>query len=219
MLFRDFENSDLAGSDNSVSILFVGNSHIFWGKVPRQLYIISEAYGVEITYKDISSNGAHLSRSKDEAVLELQRGIYDYIVLQDNTRLLPDGVDEFLNTIRLLSDVAREHGTATVLFNPAVADIDRQKIYTGAYLRASVENNVVLVNAGDAWIYAYQAIPDISLYAWDGIHANSAGAFLTACVFAATLFELQIEDIPNNSLYKGRDALSLAKTAWEFVHS
>ena len=217
MLFRDYENADFAESDNSKSVLFVGNSHIFWGKVPRQLHIISKAYGVEITYKDISSNGAHLSRSKDEAIFELQHGKYDYIVLQDNTRLLPGGIDEFLNTIRFLCDAARENGTIPVLFNPAVADTNRQKVYTEAYLRASVENDVILVNAGDTWTYAYQTIPEISLYAWDGIHANYAGAFLTACVFGAILFDLHIEEIPSNNLYKGRDALSLAQTAWVFA--
>jgi len=75
-----------------------------------------------------------------------------------------------------------------------------------------------LVNAGKAWEYAYQTISEISLYAWDGIHANNAGAFLTACLFAAILFELRIEEIPSNNLYKGHDAIALAQAAWEFAH-
>ncbi|MCL2058762.1 MAG: hypothetical protein FWH01_06835 [Oscillospiraceae bacterium] len=215
MLFRDYENNDFAKSDKSISFLFVGNSDVFWGKLPRQLHIISKKYGVEITYKDISSNGAHLSRSKDEAIKELQNASYDYIVLQDNTRLLPGGIDDFLSTIRLLCDIAIENGTTPVLFNPAVTDSNRLKINSDAYLRASADNAVVLVNAGEAWAYAYQTSPKISLYAWDGIHANNAGAFLTSCVFAAVLFDLHIEEIPSDNLYKGGDALLLAQSAWE----
>ena len=42
---------------------------------------------------------------------------------------------------------------------------------------------------------------------------------MTACVFAATLFDLHIEDIPKDSLYKGSDAIDLAQIAWKFVHS
>ena len=217
LLFRDYENFDLAGSDNSVSILFVGNSHVFWGRVPRQLHLISKEYGIEIAYKDISSNGAHLSRSKEEAISELQSGYYDYIILQDNTRLLPGGIDEFLDTIRLLCDAAKEHETIPVLFSPAVVDAGRQKVYTEAYLRASAENDALFVNAGKAWIYTYQTMPEVSLYAWDGVHANNAGAFLTSCVFAAILFELHIEEIPSNSLYNGNDALVLAHAAWDFT--
>jgi len=36
-------------------------------------------------------------------------------------------------------------------------------------------------------------------------------------VFAATLFNLHIEEIPKDSMYKGNDALALAHAAWEFT--
>ena len=62
MLFRDYENFNLAGSDDSISILFVGNSQVFWGRVPRQLCAISKMYGIEVTYRDISSRGSNAKR-------------------------------------------------------------------------------------------------------------------------------------------------------------
>jgi hypothetical protein len=223
MLFRDTQNFDLAGSENSQSILFVGNSEIFWGKLPRQLYIVTRMYGVEITYKDISSNGAHLINSKDEAISEMRSGNYNYIILQDNTRLLPGNNEDSLKAIRILCDEARVNGVIPVLFVPLSAknngqpDAGRQKIFTEAYSQAAEENNIILVDVGEAWLYAYKTIPGISLYTWDGIHPNNAGAFLTACVFAAVLFDLHIEDIPEDNLYKGSDALDLAQAAWDFV--
>jgi hypothetical protein len=224
MLFRDTGNIDLAGSDDSISILFVGNSHVFWGKLPRQLYTISKMYGVEITYKDISSNGAHLINSKDIAISEMQSGNYDYVILQDNTRLLPDNKEESFKAIRILCEEARANGVIPVLYVPLSAenngqlDAEHQNLFTETYAQAAEENNIILVDAGEAWLYVYEKIPGISLYAWDGIHPNNAGAFLTACVFAATLFDLHIESIPNDSLYKGDDALALAQAAWDFVH-
>jgi len=225
MLFRDYENFDLAGSDGAISILFVGNSQIFWGRVPKQLYTISRMYGIDVTYKDISSNGAHLSRSQDAAIAELQSGKYDFVVLQDNTRLLPGNIDDFFNVIRILCNEARANGTVPVLYNPVVANDNRQPdtnriaIFYEAYKRAADENDAILVNAGAAWICAYQDISEISLFAWDGMHANNAGGFLTACVFAATLFDLRIEEIPKNSIYKGSNAIKLAQIAWDFVQS
>ena len=218
MLFRDNENNDFIDSENSVNILFVGNSHVFWGKVPRQLYSITKNHDVEIVYKDISSNGAHLSRSKDEAISELQTGRFDYVVLQDNTRLLPEGIDEFLNIIRLLCNEAKANDTIPVLFNPAVNDTVRLSNYTEAYKRAAYENDAILVDAGGAWVYTYQTVPGISLYAWDGIHANNAGAFLTACVFAAVLFDIKVEEVLRDCRYRGNDAILLAQAAWGFIH-
>ena len=217
LIFRDRDNFNSIQSDDSISILFVGNSHVFWGMLPQQVYIISKANGVDILYKDISENGAHLSRSKDEAITELQTGKYDYIVLQDNTRLLPDGMDGFLEVIRLLCDEAKSNGTVPVLFNPAIDDTVRLSNYTEAYMRAADENDAILVNAGGAWLYAFQTIPGVSLYAWDGIHANNAGAFFTACLFAAVLFDINVDEIPVNNRYRGRDASVLAQAAWDFM--
>lgn len=114
-----------------------------------------------------------------------------------------------------------------MLYNPAWTNIngqpneERQRAFTEVYKRADDENDAALVNAGDAWVYAYQTIPGISLYnRFDlrGPHANKAGAYFTACVFAATLFDLYIEDIPDDNLYSGRDAVELAQAAWDFVH-
>jgi hypothetical protein len=223
MLFRDYENNDLAGSSNPISILFVGNSQVFWGKVPRQLHIISKMHGIDIIYKDISSNGAHLSRSQDEALREIRSGKYDYVVFQDNTRLLPGGMEGFLNTIRTLCDEAKEYGAIPVLYSPSSVNIERQpdserqRINTEAYMRAADENGALLVNAGDAWAYAYNKLPDISLYAWDGIHPNNAGGFFTACLFAVMLFDLHIEEIPVDSRYKGKNASKLSYVAWEYT--
>jgi hypothetical protein len=223
MLFRDYENSDLVGHSETISILFVGNSHVFWGKVPNQLYAISKAHGIGISYKDISSNGAHLSNAYDEAVREMERGKYDYVVLQDNTRLLPGGIGGFVETIRLLCDEARQNGAIPVLYNPISAKLNgrpdeaRLNIHSEAYRKAADESGAILVNAGGAWAYTYNTIPDISLYAWDGMHANNAGGFLTACVFAATLFDIRVEAVPEGSRYRGKDAHQIAQAAWEFV--
>jgi hypothetical protein len=109
-----------------------------------------------------------------------------------------------------------------VLFNSAWAsDKEHLNINTELYKQAADEVDVILVNAADAWVYAYQEIPDISLITrFDprGPHPNNAGGFVTACVFAATLFDLHIEEIPKDSLYKASDAIDLAQAAWAFVN-
>ena len=47
----------MTGSENAISILFVGSSHVFVGDVPRQLKTIARMHDVEIIYKDISRHG------------------------------------------------------------------------------------------------------------------------------------------------------------------
>lgn len=86
VIFRDTGNIDRSASEDAVYILFVGNSHVFYGNVPEQLSEILNTYGIEIRYKDISVNGATLNDLKDNAAFEMQSKNYDYVVFQDQTR-------------------------------------------------------------------------------------------------------------------------------------
>jgi hypothetical protein len=217
------KTEDLAGSENSISILFVGNSDIFVGNLPQQLQTIAGANGVDITYKDISrhaNRGGTLREHKENAIIDMQSGRFDYAVFQDDQ--IRKDIEGFIEDARLLSDEAKKNGVIPVLFNPAWAsDKEHLNMNTEAYKRAANEIDVALVNAADVWAYAYQEIPGISLITrFDprGPHANKAGGFLSACVFAATLFDLRIEEIPKDSLYKGNDAIYFAQAAWEFTH-
>ena len=223
------KTEDMGGSENAISILFVGNSQIFVGELPRQLKIIARTKDVEIIYKDISTHsnrGGTLSELKESAIREMKSTRYDYIVLHEDTLRLD--IEEFLDDIQFLCNEARENDVIPVLYNTSgwnnngKPDPMRENISTEAYKRAADETDAILINAGDAWIYAYQTISDISLYVGfdprGPNHSSRAGGFYTACVFAAALFDLYIEEIPKDSRYKGSDAIDLAQAAWEFVN-
>jgi hypothetical protein len=221
------KTEDMVGPEDSLSILFVGNSHVFVGDVPGQLQTVARISDIDIIYKIISRHGASLSDSKDKAISEIRSGRFDYVVLQDQGRRPLNDIEGFLDDVRVLCDEARENGAVPVLYSPAWTSVNgrpdegRLNASTEVYKRAADENNTALVNASGAWVYAYQTLPDISLYTrFDlrGPHANESGAFLTACVFAATLFDLHIEEIPKDTMYKGADAMDLAQIAWKFVH-
>ena len=223
VVFIGCDNQDIPEfeDDGSISILFVGNSFVFFGDVPGQLQSIAGANGVDITYVDISAGGATLSSSSRNAIREMRNRRFDFVVLQDQSQRPLNDIGGFLSNVSTLSNMARETGAIPVLYNPAWANIDGQpdeelqNRLTAAYQRAARENDAILVNAGDAWVYAYREIPGLSLYHDDGFHANYAGAFLTASVFAATLFDLRVEEIPSNS----SGTIDLANAAWSFVHT
>lgn len=217
------KTEDMVGSENAISILFVGNSDVFVGNLPQQLQTIARTHDVDITYKDISKHanrGGTLREHKENAISEMQSGRFDYVVFQDDQ--IKNDIEGFIDNIQVLSDEARKNGVIPVLFNSAWAsDKEHLDMNTKSYKQVADEIDVVLVNAADAWVYVYQEIPDISLITrFDprGPHANKAGGFLTACVFAAILFDLHIEEIPNDNLYKGSNAINLAQAAWKFVH-
>ena len=206
---------------NGVSILFVGNSFVYTGNVPKQLKVLSKMYGVSVNYTSIARGGGSLDQSKERAIKRMRSRAYDYAVFQDyGTR--PHN-PAFFDDVRELCEAAKETGAVPVLYSPAWTNIDakpdkeRQVELTAFYEQAAQENGAILVNAGDAWVYAYEKLPGISLYQENDYHANDAGAYLTACVFASTLFGLHIKDVAPSNRYHGDDAIALGQAAWEFV--
>ena len=208
---------------DEISILFVGNSFVYTGNVPKQVKVLSRMYGVKVSYTSISPGGGSLDQSKEKAIRKMRGRSYAFAVFQDyGTR---PGEQAFFDDVKELCDAAKETGAVPVLYNPAWTNIDakpdkgHQDELTAFYEQAAEENGALLVNAGDAWVYAYEKLPGISLYKENDYHANDAGAYLTACVFASTLFDLHIKDIAAANLYHGDDAIALGQAAWEFVSS
>jgi len=200
-------NSDTHSTEatrESVSILFVGNSHVRSGNVPGQLQALANLHGIEMTYVDVSINGSGLDGTlRDNAISAMQSNSFDYVVMQQPAGfrggVTPD-IDGFFRNISDFTEIVREHGATPVLYSTMWMSVDGRpneelhSIFSEMFKQAAYENDAILVNVGDAWVYVYRAIPSISLYARDGIHANNAGAFFAANVFMATLFDLNTEN-------------------------
>ena len=193
-----------------ISILFAGNSHVRTGNVPGQLQSLADLHGIEITYVDVSINGSGLDGElRDNAIREMQNRSFDYVVMQQPAGRggrITDDVDTFFSNIRTFSEVVRENGATPVLYSPMWMGTDGRpneefhRISSEMFKQAAYENDAILVDVGGAWVHAFKTIPGISLYARDGMHANHAGAFLAANVFMATLFDLNVENIPAGSI-------------------
>ena len=203
-IFVGCSNQNTHNTEESISILFVGNSHVRTGNVPGQLQALANLHGIEIAYVDVSINGSGLDGAlRDNAIKEMQNRHFDYVVMQQPAgrggRITTD-VDGFFSNIRIFTEIVREHGATPVLYSPMWMGIDGRpneefhSISSEMFKQAAYENDAILVDVGGAWVYAFRTIPEISLYARDGMHANNVGAFLAANVFMATLFDLDIEN-------------------------
>ena len=204
------------------NILYVGNSLVYAGSMPEQVGELAELYGITITCDTIAPPGALLSDTMEHVIESMQNNKYDYAIFQDGGNSPIDKFDEFSSNVERLCEEARKSGAIPVLYNPAWTNENRiperhlQRMLTKSYVKAAKMNGAIVVNAGEAWVYAYDRHPDLRLYA-DDVHANDAGAYLTACVFASTLFDLHVRDVSEDNFYHGDDAIRLGQAAWEYV--
>ena len=206
------------------NILFVGNSFIYTGDVPKQLSNIAKMYGITITYDTIAPAGSTLNNTMDRAIEKIRNNSYDYVVLQDYGGRQMDDLSGFNSDIQKLCEEIYKANALAVLYNPAWCNINSERPDKTAQVELTIPYEIaaetygaILVNAADAWVYAYDKHPELSLYYMNDYHPNDEGAYLTACVFASTLFELHVKDISEQNIYHGDDAILLGQAAWEFV--
>lgn len=203
---------------DNLSILYIGNSLTYYGNLHEQVSTLAKMYGITITNDTVFQGGATLSDTMDQSIEKIKNNSYDYVVLQDML-----GAPGFTSDMEKLCYEIRKSSAIPVAFNPAGSSIDGQPdrefhgFLTPKYERVTKVDGAILVNAAEAWIYAYDKHPNLELFLEGDVHPNDAGAYLTACVFLATLLDLQVKDIAEDNKYHGDESIILAQAAWEYV--
>jgi len=64
-------------------------------------------------------------------------------------------------------------------------------------MEAAHRHHAGLAPVGTAWRQSIREKPELNLYHKDGRHAGPAGAYLTACVFYAVLFNTSPAGLPS----------------------
>lgn len=85
------------------------------------------------------------------------------------------------------------------------------------YEQAALAFGAIAIDAAETALYAYTQYPDLALFKENDYHANDTGAYLTACTFAAKLFNIHVQDMNKENLYHGEDALRIGEAVWECV--
>ena len=206
----------------SCSILFVSNSEEFLELVPLRLQALAEKHGVGLhcdRFKLDYSYSPDVPLEDDLAdVLEAMRTKpYDFAVYEGPIQ----GEDAFWTDAKAFCGLVKENGIMPVLYTSSWVDEGSKygsslnRALTSIYEIAAMRNGAVMVNAADARLYTLRTLgDDLFLSGNDGVFDDEI-AYHTACVFAATLFDLPIQD-PGEA-YTGGNAAALAQMVWEYV--
>ena len=177
---------------DSRRILFIGNSFTARNGLPGLIARLAEARGHAQEHRLISVGGASLRThwNKGEAPREIERGHYDFVVLQEQSTLPVKNAARMAENVRLFDEAIRASGAKTALYltwSRRHAP-QSQRAITDAYTSIARELGALVVPVGVAWhdVLAKHDKPD--LYDKDGSHPSFAGSYLAACVFLAALY-------------------------------
>lgn len=195
-------------SEDSLSILFIGNSFTHMNDMPSIFNKIAVSKGKIIHVEKNTQAGAsfRIHTSRLDMFEKIKSRKWDYIVLQGYSRELSHPKD-YIDTasipyINQIIDTIRTNNSCTNLYFYNTWGYKkgfeaRQEINSYLKMQDSIINgyrylsnfyNVPIVPVGMVWKKVMETHPEINLYAEDEEHPNRVGSYLSACTFYAAIF-------------------------------
>ncbi len=201
-----------------LDFLFIGNSSTYFFNVPHKFQAICKAAGIDIEIEYCCVGGAYLSQyanESDESCGKLLRSKlaqkkYDYIVVQDNSNA---DYSDSKPAMDIIVPLIKENGAEILLYKRYSSNEDPAKRPDSAYrhhlnytqLAKDFEVSKVAPVA-DAFLICQEKYPNANIYHTDNSHHSHEGAYLIACVWAITYFDI---DISNSTYTAGLDTETL----------
>ena len=187
-----------AGLMLNPSVLFVGNSYTeFNGGIWAQVKELYESVEPDSLYVDaITMGGASFENHWGNASLieEIRSGVWDTVVFQEQSCMpVIDPAQTYLFGDSLAWFTASS-GSEAVFFMTWSRKNDPQMLegLELGYSRMGFIHNSAVAPCGIAFDLIRREHPLIDPYSSDGAHPSICGTYLSACVIAVTLYDLEI---------------------------
>jgi hypothetical protein len=178
-------------AEPSSRVLFIGNSFTYYNNgVDEALKGLDHSIAVQRIAVGGYALMDHWQRGQAIDAIHSQR--WDYVVLQEQSRLSVIGPSQFSAYAAKLSNEIRAAGAQPVLFmtwqrpDSVQSGVTTENL-AAAYHRVGSQVGAKVAPAGQAFADALHERSQLSLYSEDG-HPTVAGTYLAACVIYATLF-------------------------------
>lgn len=195
-------------AQDSISVLFVGNSYTYVNDLPNVFKQLTSSLGDEATV-DSKTNGGYTFQNHlvdPLTMTKIHAKPWDYVVIQGqsqepsfpfdqvNTQTLPPAVS-LADSVYANSFCGQAMYFMT--WGRQVGDPQWDSINTfykmnnrlrNAYVRIADSANASVAPVGIAWKYIIDNHPTINLYSPDGSHPSLEGTYLAACTFYASVY-------------------------------
>lgn len=196
---RDVGETDVT---EPLRVLFIGNSYTYRHGMPAMVGRLAAAAGDvrPFEYETVVRGGETLEGhfKRGDTLAKIREGAWDVVVLQEQSLRPVQDTARFHEYARLFAAQIKEAGARTCFYLTWAREHtpERQPDYNKAYLGIARELGAMAAPAGIAWQNARSENPTWPLYAGDHSHPRLLGAYLTACVFYAALYDRSPVGLP-----------------------
>ncbi|PCJ52376.1 MAG: hypothetical protein COA79_23785 [Planctomycetota bacterium] len=192
-----FFGSLVHAAEKEIKVFIVGNSLIKAAEGKTRFFLkdvlikISEGSGVKISVSHQYASNTDLARHwKKGAEKKIQKGNFDWVILQEYSDKPLKDFQGTLNSVMKYKELADKKGAKTLLFLPAghapgkkVEHPLRVEDLKTALDKICVKTGATLIPVGLAWQKVLKKNKNINLYNKDGFHPGLPnGIYLNACV-------------------------------------
>ena len=189
----------------TLDVLFVGNSYIYFNNLPGMVEGISTALDGPVVRGVAHTHGGmmleeHIADGHVDSLLAEgpDDGEWEWVILQEQSTLgarfsegpgVVGSPEVFHAATRELAAKVRAADAEPALYMTWAKEAFPDQIGTlsEAYLSIGAELEMDVAKVGEAWAEVRRLRPEFSLYTEDGSHPNAAGSYLAACVIYAML--------------------------------
>lgn len=210
----------LVSGQDSISVLFIGNSYTYVNDLPGTLEALANSLGKEMTIDSKTNGGYTFQNHTNDPVTytKIHSQPWDVVVIQGQSQE-PSFPDTQVNTqtlpyaVQLSDSIWANHACSNVMYymtwgrqngDPQWSEINtfekmNTRLYNSYMRMADSSDRSMVSSVGRAWSYVRANHPGINLYNPDGSHPSLEGTYLAACTFYASLFQ----ESPVGSVYYG----------------
>lgn len=179
-------------TDQTIGILFIGNSLTYFNDLPILVQERVEALGNEVEIKMVAyPNYAIVDHWADGEVQQLiSSKKYDFVIIQQGPSSQSEGRQMLIESGKLYSDLCKQND-ADLCYFMVWPSINNYNTFDGViknHTDAAAMNNSILLPVGEVWKAYIDSTNSFEYYGPDGFHPSVKGSEVAADVIVERLF-------------------------------
>ena len=207
-------NPEQPMSNDSLSVLFIGNSLTYSNDLPALVEALAKATGERrFVYKTVASGGVSLEDHWNQGAVRktIAQGGWDVVVLQQGPSALPESRALLIKYCRKFAEDIRRAGAKPALYMvwPATDRFNDYDRVSESYRLAAEDIGGMLFPAGEAWRAGWRRDSKAAFYSRDGLHPSVLGSYLTALVIYEQLYGTLPASLPRKLNVQSRSVRNI----------
>ena len=194
--YSNIYDSNNSISNESYSILFIGNSLTYTNNLPELVKIVAKERGITIRSKMIAFPNYSIIDHWDNGSIqqEIAKNSYDFVIFQQGPSSRPYGREILIKYGKKLSNLCHNNNAKLGYFMvwPSLSYYHTFEDVIKNHRDASVINDAILFPVGEVWKRHFDLTKNFDYYSSDGFHPSMEGSKVAAKIIVEYLIKDQI---------------------------